>query len=168
MILSEPSFPVTIPGGTTIGENEVIIKGTDGNPTGLITSTVSLSAADTNYYSDSGIGIRHGTLVQIGSSNTWMIAPRGGFAPPNRIECNFDDAYLDTIHDRDLRDWEDAWQRDFAHTQAFPDIFKILTNIPNIGRLEEVASRDEYLAIRARNSLALQGNEVTGADVYGY
>ena len=151
--------------GLNIGENTTIVRGTDGKPRSLITNNLNLN--DGNYWSFSDIGIGNGSTVEIGSTNTWMIAPPGPLDIGSKIECNYNPSYLDTIHDRDLNVWKDAWVRDFADTQKFPVLFEYLVNLPALPNLEELASRGEYLSYRARNRLATRANPVTGADIYG-
>ena len=151
--------------GTNIGEGTTIIRGSDGQNQGLITTDITLD--DGNYWSFSGIGIAAGSTVEIGLTNTWMIAEQDFADDSNKIECNYIPDYLDTIHDRDLNVWKDAWERDFQQTQQFPIIFETLVNLPALPNLEELASRGEYLNTRARNRLATRANPVTGADVYG-
>ena len=151
--------------GLNIGDNTTIIRGSDGQNTTLITTDITLD--DGNYWSFNGIGIGPGTTVEIGVTHTWMVAPVSISDGLDKIECNFNPDYLDTIHDRDLNVWKDAWERDFQQTQAFPVIFEYLVNLPALPNLEELASRGEYLSYRARNRLATRANPVTGADIYG-
>jgi hypothetical protein len=151
--------------GLNIGEDTTIIRGSDGQNQGLITVNTDLD--DGNYWSFSGIGIDAGTTVEIGLTNTWMIAPLDFADDSNKIECNYEEAYLETIHDRDLNVWKEAWIRDFQDTQQFPIIFEYLVNLPALPNLEELASRGQYLSYRTRNRLANRANLVTGADVYG-
>ena len=147
-IVQQDFFDKDTPEGN-LGIGTEIILGTDGNPKGEITTDLTLD--ELNYWSQSGIGINTGTTVTIDLGTTWMIAPKEfDIDDPQRILCNYDQAYLDSVHDRDLRTWRDAWFRD--NVERFPDLFLPYVNLPEFPRLEELPiGTEELIRTRLRN-----------------
>ena len=97
-----------------------------------------------------------------------MIAPATFDAKsPERIECNYDHAYLDAVHDRDLRSWRDAWFRD--NVERFHDIFLPYVNLPDFPLLEELPiNADDLVRTRLRNLSINTGDPRYAQDASGY
>ena len=147
-IVQQDFFDSNTPEGN-IGDTTDVVVGTNGDPKGEITQDETLD--DGNYWSQSGIGIRAGSTVTIAGASTWMIAPKDfDSTAQQRILCNYEQAYLDSVHDRDLRTWRDAWFRD--NVERFPDIFLPYVNLPDFPTLEELPiSTEELVRTRLRN-----------------